>query len=104
MDLSYTHEELAFRDEVRGWLAANLPADLADKVRLNRTLTKADMVRWHAILNSRGWLAVAWPREFGGPGWSAVQRHIFDEEMIMKIPAEQLTGVISTPEIKGPAI
>lgn len=81
MDLSYTPEETAFRDEVRGWIAANLPADLADKVRLNQTLTKADMVRWHAILNSRGWLAVAWPREFGGPGWTAVQRHIFDEEM-----------------------
>ena len=80
MDLSYTPEEIAFRDEVRAWMAANVPADIAEKVRLHKTLTKSDMERWHAILNARGWLAVGWPREFGGPGWSAVQRHIFDEE------------------------
>ena len=81
MDLSYTPAEIAFRDEVRAFLAQRLPPELAEKVRLHKTLTKADMERWHAILNSRGWLAVGWPPEFGGPGWTAVQRHIFDEEM-----------------------
>lgn len=81
MDLSYTPAETAFRAEVRAFLAANLPADLAEKVRLHKTLTKADMDRWHGVLNARGWLASGWPREFGGPGWTSVQRHIFDEEM-----------------------
>lgn len=80
MDLSYTPEETAFRDEVRAWMAANVPAEIAEKVRLHKPLTKAEMERWHAILNARGWLAAGWPREFGGPGWTAVQRHIFDEE------------------------
>lgn len=81
MDLRYTPAEDAFRAEVRGFLAENLPPELADKVRLHKPLSKAEMERWHAILNSRGWLAVTWPQSFGGPGWTAVQRHIFDEEM-----------------------
>ncbi|MGH1467146.1 MAG: acyl-CoA dehydrogenase family protein [Cognatishimia sp.] len=81
MDLNYTEEELAFRDEVYGFLKANLPARLSDKVKRGQTLTKADHEEWHAILNKRGWLAGNWPREFGGAGWNAVQRHIFEDEM-----------------------
>jgi alkylation response protein AidB-like acyl-CoA dehydrogenase len=81
MDLSYSPAENAFREEVRAFLRDRLPAELAEKVRLNKTLTRDDMDRWHAILNDRGWLAVSWPQEFGGPGWTSVQRHIFDEEM-----------------------
>jgi alkylation response protein AidB-like acyl-CoA dehydrogenase len=80
MDLQFTEEELAFREEVRAFLAADLPQDLAAKVRRSDTLGKADHDRWHAILNARGWLATTWPEEFGGPGWSPVQRHIFEEE------------------------
>jgi alkylation response protein AidB-like acyl-CoA dehydrogenase len=37
-------------------------------------------VRWHRILARRGWVAPGWPREYGGPGWTPVQRHIFEEE------------------------
>ena len=80
MDLTFTAEETAFRDEVRGFLATSLPEDLASKGAAGAELTKADMERWHAILNERGWLAVTWPVEHGGTGWSAVERHIFEEE------------------------
>jgi alkylation response protein AidB-like acyl-CoA dehydrogenase len=80
MDLSFSPEEIAFRDEVRAFLAENLPEDLRAKVRGTGSLTKADMDRWHAILQDRGWLAQNWPREFGGAAWNAVQRHIFEEE------------------------
>jgi len=80
MDLSYSADEQAFRDEVRSFLAENLPPDLADKGRRGLRLTKDDMQRWHAILNARGWLAVTWPKAHGGTGWDAVQRHIFEEE------------------------
>ncbi|MFL4468816.1 acyl-CoA dehydrogenase family protein [Tateyamaria armeniaca] len=80
MDLSYTPEELAFQDELRAFLRDELPGDIADKVRSGRELDKADMERWHAILNARGWLAQNWPRAFGGAEWSAVQRHIYDVE------------------------
>ncbi|WP_375551629.1 acyl-CoA dehydrogenase family protein [Rhodophyticola porphyridii] len=80
MDLTYSPEEQAFEAEVRAFLNAELPAELAEKVRKRRELTKDDMDRWHTILNAKGWLAATWPVEAGGTGWSAVQQHIFEEE------------------------
>ena len=80
MDLSFSPEEDAFRAEVRQFLAEELPEDIARRTREGRELEKSDMNRWHAILNARGWLAVTWPEEYGGTGWTPVQRHIFEEE------------------------
>ncbi|MDP3669807.1 MAG: acyl-CoA dehydrogenase family protein [Telluria sp.] len=80
MDLNYTSEELAFRDTVRGFLEANLPADLQHKVRQHLRMSKDDYVRWHKILARQGWVAPGWPVQFGGTGWSAVQRHIWEDE------------------------
>ena len=80
MDLSYSDQEKAFRDEVRAFLEEKVTPDLRDKVRGKAELTKADMVGWHATLNERGWLAPNWPKKFGGAEWNAVQKHIFDEE------------------------
>ena len=80
MDLSYSEDEVAFRQEVKDFLASELPKDLSEKVRLGRDLSKADMDNWHSILQSRGWLAQNWPKAFGGAEWNAVQRHIFEEE------------------------
>src|SRR6185436_11311408 len=80
MDLNYSGEELTFRDEVRAWLRANLPADLRDKVAANAHLSKDDLVRWHRILARQGWVAPAWPVEWGGTGWNVVQRYLFEEE------------------------
>jgi len=80
MDLNYSQEELAFRDEVRAWLAANLPQDLRDKVANYEELTKDDLLRWHRILAKKGWVAPSWPVEWGGTGWNVVQRYIFEEE------------------------
>ncbi|MEM7300409.1 MAG: acyl-CoA dehydrogenase family protein [Pseudomonadota bacterium] len=80
MDLNYTDEEVAFRDEVRAFLKAELPKRISDKVLKSLRLTKEDMEEWHAILNRKGWLAHAWPKAFGGLEWDAVERNIFDEE------------------------
>jgi alkylation response protein AidB-like acyl-CoA dehydrogenase len=80
MDLSYTDEERAFREEVRQFLTEKLPSELSEKVRRGQELSKDDHERWHAILNDQGWLATNWPKEFGGAAWNAVQRHIFEEE------------------------
>jgi Acyl-CoA dehydrogenases len=80
MDLSYSEEEKAFREEVRTFLKDKLPKELSDKVRYGGDLGKADIERWHAILNEQGWLAPNWPKKFGGAEWNAVQRHIFEEE------------------------
>ena len=80
MDLNYSREEIAFRDQVRGWLKDNLPADLRDKIANYEELNREDLIRWHKILAKQGWVAPSWPKEWGGTGWSVVQRYIFEEE------------------------
>jgi len=80
MDLAYTQEEEAFRNEVRTFLRDKLPADLSSKVLEGKHMTREGMMRWHRILHERGWIAPAWPKEHGGCGWSIVQRHIFEDE------------------------
>ena len=80
MDLNHSTADLAFRDEVRDWLATNLPPELKDKVVRYQPLTKDELLRWHRILAAKGWIAPAWPREWGGTDWSVVQRYIFEEE------------------------
>jgi alkylation response protein AidB-like acyl-CoA dehydrogenase len=80
MDLRFTPEELAFRDELRGFIRDNLPADIRDKMRLGYPAEKEDTRRWQRILNKRGWAAYSWPKEWGGPGWTPVQRMMFLEE------------------------
>ncbi len=80
MDLNYAPADLAFRDTVRAWLAANLPADLQHKVLNHKRLSKDDFVRWHQILAGQGWVAPNWPVEHGGTGWNTVQQHIWQEE------------------------
>lgn len=80
MDIHFSEQELAFRDEVRAFLKSELPKDIADKVRLGKKLTKQDHQRWQAILSGRGWYAANWPVEYGGTGWSVVKKHIFEEE------------------------
>ena len=80
MDLNFTSEELAFRADIRQWVAENLPKDLSHKVFNSLRLSKDDMQRWAKILGAKGWLGYGWPKQFGGPGWSAVQKHLFEEE------------------------
>lgn len=80
MDLNYSPEEEAFRDEVRVWLRENLPDDLRDKVVNYKELGKDDLLRWHRILAQKGWVAPDWPGEWGGTDWTVVQRYILEEE------------------------
>ena len=80
MDLSFTPEEQAFRDEVQAFLRDKVPRRLTDKVRNGIHLSKAEHEEWHAILNAQGWLANHWPQAYGGPGWSAIQKFIFENE------------------------
>ena len=80
MDLNYSPEESAFRDEVRTWLHEHLPEDLREKVVNYKELSKDDFLRWHKILAQQGWVAPEWPVEWGGKDWTVVQRFIFEEE------------------------
>ena len=80
MDLDYSADERAFRDDVRTWLRENLPAALRDKVARYAHVTRDDLLAWHRILAARGWIAPSWPREWGGTDWNVVQRYLFEEE------------------------
>ena len=80
MDLNPGPEDRAFREEVRTFLQASLPADIRDKMLQQKKLTKEDTVLWHKILYQHGWGAPSWPVEYGGTGWTAMQRLIFDDE------------------------
>ena len=80
MDLAFTPEEQKFREDIRAWVGEHLPRDISHKVHNALRLTRDDMQRWAKILGLKGWLGHGWPKEFGGPGWNAVQKHLFEEE------------------------
>jgi alkylation response protein AidB-like acyl-CoA dehydrogenase len=89
MDLRFSAEELAFRDELRSFIRDNLPDDIRDKLRLGHPMKKPEIVRWQRILNKKGWAAYSWPKEWGGPGWTPIQRMMFLEE-IQTAPAPEV--------------
>ena len=81
MDLRFTPDEIAFRDEVRAFMRAALPAPIRRKMVEARRLEKPDIVTWQRILNAKGWAVPYWPVAWGGTGWSAVKQYIFHEEL-----------------------
>ncbi|MDE1570630.1 acyl-CoA dehydrogenase family protein [Aquabacter sp. P-9] len=82
MDLRFTPEETAFRDEVRAFFRTEIPAAIRAKVSEGRPLAREDYVTSQRILNDKGWAVPHWPLEHGGQPWSAVERYIFMEELM----------------------
>jgi alkylation response protein AidB-like acyl-CoA dehydrogenase len=80
MDLAFTPEEQQFREDIRAWVGAHLPKTISHKVHNALHLTRDEMQEWAKILGKKGWLGHGWPKEFGGPGWNAIQKHLFEEE------------------------
>ncbi|MCX7374361.1 MAG: acyl-CoA dehydrogenase family protein [Alphaproteobacteria bacterium] len=83
MDFQFSPEEIAFRQEVRDFIDRELPAATRAHLVSGRGPTKAMVVEWQRKLNARGWATPEWPKEYGGPGWSAAQKYIFREELQM---------------------
>ena len=83
MKLAFNEADEAFRQEVRAFVKAKLPANIKQKVELGLRLEHADYVGWFRILEARGWITPGWPVEHGGPGWTHLQRYIFDEETLL---------------------
>jgi pimeloyl-CoA dehydrogenase large subunit len=81
MDLSFTPEENAFRQEVRDFIDKNLPADIRQKMIDSSRVSKEELVRWTRILNKKGWAVPHWSEEWGGTGWTSTQLYIFKDEM-----------------------
>jgi alkylation response protein AidB-like acyl-CoA dehydrogenase len=83
MRLAFNDEELAFQKEIRDWLAANMPSEVAEESRRSHTshVSKERLLQWQKKLAGRGWLCPNWPKEYGGPGWNSTQKFIFEMEM-----------------------
>ena len=80
MDLEFSADDIAFRDEVRSFIAESYPASLRGKQDEGDDLSKDDFLSWHRVLAKQGWVAPAWPVEYGGTGWTTTQRYIWSEE------------------------
>lgn len=85
MDLEFSKEDLAFRDEVRAFIAEAFDDDMRARSAQSKNghIDKAGQVRWLKRLNEKGWIAPDWPKEYGGTGWSHAQKYIFDMEMAL---------------------
>ena len=81
MNIDITPEEKAFREEVRAFFNDDYPGDIRRKQDDGIPLSRDDMVRWQKVLYKRGWFAINWPVEYGGTGWSPVQKYLFELEM-----------------------
>ncbi len=82
MDLNLTGEDAAFRDEVRAFLDEKLTPELKEAGSLTTSVftDKPWNLKWQKILNEKGWAAPAWPVEYGGTGWSEMQKYIWASE------------------------
>lgn len=101
MKLDFDDREKAFRREVRDFLKVSLPNDIYRKMMRAAHAEKADIVRWQRILNKKGWAVPHWPQQWGGTGWTPVQRYIFAEE-ITQWPAPEPLSFNTT--MVGPVI
>jgi alkylation response protein AidB-like acyl-CoA dehydrogenase len=101
MDLSFSPEHLAFRDEVRGFILTEMPPHLRAKAEVDAHFEHHEVMEWHRILHKRGWAAPLWPSEHGGPGLDATSRFILSEELeLANAPALSPFGL----SMVGPAI
>jgi len=80
VDLLIDAKFTALRNEIRSFLAKNLPAEFARKTLAGEKLTKEEHNHWHSILRPMGWNVPLWPKEYGGPGWGPMERFIWEEE------------------------
>ena len=88
MELSFSPDEIAFRDEIRAFIRDNLPRDVQQRMIEGREIGKQDIVNWQAKLNAKGWATPHWPKAWGGQDWSPVQEFILIDEL-QSAPAPQ---------------
>ncbi|KCZ49023.1 acyl-CoA dehydrogenase family protein [Hyphomonas pacifica] len=79
MNLDFTPEEIAFRNEVREFIRENYPKEL-EGMGTREDLTREQFLAWHKVLGKKGWSAPSWPKKYGGTGWTSTQKYIWSEE------------------------
>ncbi len=80
MHVTFSPEELAFQEEVRAFFRDEFPEDMRQKRNKGMELDPEDQVRWQQLLNKKGWAGINWPVEYGGTGWTPVQKYIYATE------------------------
>ena len=80
MHVTFSPEELAFQEEVRAFFRDEFPEDMRQKRDKGMELDPEDQVRWQQLLNKKGWAGINWPVEYGGTGWTPVQKYIYATE------------------------
>ena len=80
MNLTFSQEDLKFKEEVKDFISKNLDRTIQKKINNGHHISKDDLVNWQKKLYEKGLMAPNWPKEYGGTGWSITQRYIFDEE------------------------
>ncbi|MGN6608872.1 MAG: acyl-CoA dehydrogenase family protein [Jatrophihabitans sp.] len=83
MDLALSKEDRAFAEEMREFFTTEIPADIRARVKRGEEMSKEDVVQTQQILNKHGLAVPHWPVEWGGKDWTAVQRHLWAEEMVL---------------------
>ncbi len=81
MNLDFSADDIAFRDTVRAFIAERYPEQLRGLKASGEEFTKEQFLSWHRACAKQGWVAPAWPTEYGGPGWTPTQRYIWSEEL-----------------------
>jgi alkylation response protein AidB-like acyl-CoA dehydrogenase len=81
MDMSFTPEQEAFRQEVREFIRAAMPPHIRAKAEVDGAFDVKETMEWHKILAAKGWVAPHWPKEYGGPGWDTARRFIWSEQI-----------------------
>jgi pimeloyl-CoA dehydrogenase large subunit len=81
MELQFSADELAFRQEVRDFIAGNLRDEIRQSMLLGGALVREHVIEWQRILHRKGWAVAHWPVEWGGTGWSPIQHYLFTEEL-----------------------
>ena len=80
MDIQYSQDDLKFREEVRHFFEHEMPQELKEKLQKGLPIYKEDQTLWQKTLYQRGWAGINWPKEYGGTGWTTLQKAIFYEE------------------------
>lgn len=80
MDIDFSPEDAAFREEVRTFIDENYPKDVREKQKRGEKLSREDYLAWHKTCYKNGWAAPKWPVEHGGTGWTVTQKYIWGEE------------------------
>ncbi len=80
MNATFSAKDLEFRAEVRKYFETEFPQDILDKQNKAIPLSREDTVRWHKHIFEKGWAAANWPTEYGGTGWTPVQKYLFADE------------------------